>query len=154
MRRILVIDDDEIVRNALQAALKMRGFSVRLAKDGVDGMREISHRTVDLVFVDIFMPTMDGFEFIRALRKAEHQVPVVVMSGMKMRPAFPCGGVDAPDYLRMAQALGAVRALQKPFSPEELTAVLEASIGASGRAQVSPGGAAGAGGVALMVAGR
>ena len=154
MRRVLVIDDDELIRNALQAALSRRGFNVRLARDGVDGMREIGHRPVDLIFVDIFMPAMDGFEFIRALRKADHQTPVIVMSGMRIRPPWLGGGVEVPDYLRMAQALGAVRALQKPFSPEELAEALEASLGAAGQAEVRPGGTAGIGEVPLMVARR
>ncbi|PTW59797.1 response regulator receiver domain-containing protein [Breoghania corrubedonensis] len=154
MKRILVIDDDELIRSALQAALGLRGFRVRLAKDGAEGMREISRQPVDLIFVDVFMPAMDGFEFIRALRKADHQTPVIVMSGMRVQPPWLFGGVEVPDYLRMAKALGAVRALQKPFSPEELTEALDASLGASGRGDVGRAGAADLGDVPLMVARR
>ncbi len=94
MTRVLVIDDDKLIRNALQAALKRRRFTVRLAQDGVEGLREIAWRPVDSVFVDIFMPGMDGFEFMRALRKADHQTPVIVMSGVRICPPHLFGGSE------------------------------------------------------------
>ena len=143
MMRVLVVDDDELIRNALQAVLERRGFEVRLARDGVEGMGEINAAPVDLVFVDIFMPAMDGFEFIRELRKGDHQTPVIVMSGIGIRPPYAFGGSEVPDYLRMARALGAVRALQKPFSPDELVRVVEESLGLEEETGPHSGGSAG-----------
>ncbi|WP_321333498.1 response regulator [Breoghania sp.] len=128
MTCVLVVDDDELIRSALRAILERKGVDVCEAKDGVEGLAQIRHRMIDLIFVDIFMPTMDGFEFIRALRKTHGTVPVAVMSGMNLCLPFLSNDHQPPDYLRMARALGAVHTLKKPFSQDELWDVVDACL--------------------------
>src|SRR5882672_836694 len=79
--RILVIDDDGLLRSALRIALEAAGYEVIEAADGNAGLRRQREQGADLVLVDIFMPEGDGFEVIRALRAAIPQPQIVAMSG-------------------------------------------------------------------------
>ncbi len=138
MTCVLVVDDDELIRSALRAILERKGFEVREAKDGVEGLTQLRRQAADLIFVDIFMPTMDGFEFIRALRKTHGTMPVIVMSGMNVCMPFLNGDSQPPDYLRMARALGAVHTLKKPFSPDELWDVVDDCLSATDGGRSGP----------------
>ena len=84
----------------------------------------------DLLFLDIFMPGMDGFETMRMVRQQHPQLPIIVISG---RP-ISSEADSTPDFLTMATKLGAVSSLQKPFRPSDLLAAvagcLEAQRGA------------------------
>ena len=118
MARILVIDDDELLRGALRTALEGAGYDVMEAADGKAGLRLQRESGADLVVVDIFMPEQDGLEVIRGLRAEAPQPKIVAISGG--------GRIGQIDALRAAAAFGASRTLQKPFEPRELlTAVRE-----------------------------
>ena len=69
MATILCIDDEESVRRLFQVAFERAGYRVLTAESGQDGLRLLEHQEVDLIFVDIFMPEMDGLELIPLLRK-------------------------------------------------------------------------------------
>ena len=84
----------------------------------------------DLLFLDIFMPGMDGFETMRMVRQQRPQLPIIVISG---RPVASEAD-QAPDFLTMATKLGAVSSLQKPFRPADLLAAV-ARLPGSGRAR-------------------
>ena len=112
MTRVLVMDDDDVLRSALRVILEGAGYEVADAADGAAGVRLYREHGADLVLVDIFMPTMDGLEVIRALRTEVPRPKLVAMSGG--------GGIGPQDILRMAAALGAERTLTKPFVPTEL----------------------------------
>jgi two-component system, chemotaxis family, chemotaxis protein CheY len=118
MARILVIDDDELLRRALRMALEEAGYEVAEAADGKAGLRLQREQGADLVLVDIFMPERDGLEVIRALRAEAPQPKIVAMSGG--------GRIGQIEVLGAAAAFGASRTLQKPFEPHELlTAIRE-----------------------------
>jgi CheY-like chemotaxis protein len=107
------------------------------ADDGKKGLALCQAGDVDLLFLDIFMPGMDGFETMRMVRQQQPALPIIVISG---RPVSP--EADSPDYLAMATKLGAVSSLQKPFRPADLLAAVTDCLEAAGRGSPSRGGVA------------
>lgn len=117
MARVMVIDDDEVVRMTLTLVLEKAGHEVVTADDGRKGMALFKMNPVDVVLTDIYMPNQEGLATIMALRRAYPGVKVVAISG---------GGAHAGlDVLPVAEALGADRALRKPVNPKELAAVVK-----------------------------
>ena len=131
MANILVIDDDSAVLATLRLLLERAGHSVVLAEDGRKGLAIFEADDFDLLFLDIFMPGMDGLETMRLVHQRQPLTPVIVISGRPL-PSDPASG---PDFLTMAIRLGAVSSLQKPFKPAALLAAvagcLEAAKGRS-----------------------
>jgi CheY-like chemotaxis protein len=121
MKRILVVDDDRLVANAIHAWLENRGFEVVTADGGATGLSALGGSTFDLLIIDIFMPHMRGFESIRVFHQRAPMIPVIAISGY----VFAEQRVPAPDFLRMALELGATRCLRKPFTPATLLAVVD-----------------------------
>jgi CheY-like chemotaxis protein len=119
MAKILLIDDDALVRSSLKGILEIAGYEVALAAHGRAGLEAFSQGNFDLVLTDIFMPEMEGLEFVRRLHALHQSTPIVAMSsGPATRDRE--GGVCGVDYLRMAIALGACEAIRKPFSARQL----------------------------------
>jgi CheY-like chemotaxis protein len=112
-RRVLLIDDDVKLRTSLKRLLEQRGVDVIAAEDGREGIRLIRELCVDAVLVDIFMPDVDGFEVIRALRQLAPRVPIIAMSGGSARM------VDF-DPLKIARLMGAREAFAKPVTAHQL----------------------------------
>jgi CheY-like chemotaxis protein len=121
MARILVIDDDELVRGTLQAILESDGHQAVLAVDGEDGLRCFHQQSFDLVLCDVFMPQKEGLETVREIRQLSTDTPIISMTGSL--PASDGGRLD-PDFLRMSGALGTTRTIAKPFRPRELLALV------------------------------
>src|ERR1700682_2363089 len=117
MTRVLVIDDDQSVRMAIESLLRHQDCAVVLANSGQLASNILETTQFDVVMVDIFMPGMDGLETIKAFRKRAPTTPIVAMSGFRF-----CSSrvVLAPDFLGMAIKLGAACCLRKPFRPEQL----------------------------------
>lgn len=113
MRHVLVIDDNQDLRELIQLVLERAGYSVALAPDGEAGLRAQRARPADVVITDIFMPNQDGLETIAALRKDYPAAKVVAMSG---------GGtkVKGEGTLLTAREIGAHFILLKPFDNVEL----------------------------------
>mgnify|MGYP003693988979 CR=1 FL=1 len=88
----------------------------------------------DLLFLDIFMPGMDGFETMRMVRQQRPQIPIIVISG---RP-ISSEADTAPDFLTMATKLGAISSLQKPFRPADLLAAVTGCLEAARRVSSPP----------------
>ena len=128
MSRILVIDDDDLVRRTVETMLRMAGHHVELAVDGADGLRQFQQQPFDLVIADIFMPNKEGLETIRELRQITQQTPIITMTGSFPGP-HRGGDLGNIDYLRMAQVFGATRTLSKPFSHRELLALVDECLG-------------------------
>jgi CheY-like chemotaxis protein len=124
MMRILVIDDDRSVGAAIETLLRNNGCSVVLRDSSHLGIEAFDASTFDLVLVDIFMPEPDGLETIKYLRKRSPAIPIVAMSGFRFRSTI----VPTLDFLEMAAALGATCCLRKPFSPEQMMAVINACL--------------------------
>jgi len=120
MPHILVVDDDTMVRTAIEILLARHGFQVTTANGGESGLRALETTAFDLMIVDIFMPHMRGFESIRIFHERAPTIPLVAMSGY----AFANLDSPAPDFLRMALELGAARCLRKPFTPGALLTVV------------------------------
>ena len=121
MARILVIDDDALLRGALRVALEAAGHEVREAADGDAGLRLQREQAAELVLVDIFMPGRDGLEVIRALRAERPQARIVAMSGG--------GQTGQIEVLSAAAAFGASRTLLKPFEPRVLLKAIRELLG-------------------------
>ena len=124
MARILVMDDDEVLRGALCVVLEAAGYDLVEANDGEAGLRVQREQGADLVLVDIFMPERDGLEVIRALRAETPSPKIVAMSGG--------GQTGQMDVLRAAAAFGALGTLRKPFEPHALLTAIREVLGDSG----------------------
>ena len=124
MPRILVVDDDLLVRTAIHLWLEAKGFEVIVAGGGEAGLRELDRSLFDVMIVDIFMPQMRGFESIRLFHQRAPQVPLIAISGY----VFAEQRAPAPDFLRMALGLGASQCLRKPFTPATLLAAIDACL--------------------------
>ena len=79
--KILVIDDERAIRNTLKEILEFENYNVTLAEDGRQGLTLAQDQAFDLIFSDIKMPEMDGMELLTALREAEIDCPIVMISG-------------------------------------------------------------------------
>lgn len=125
MARILIIDDDSDVRATIRLLLERAGHRVVVASDGRKGLAILGSGDFDLLFLDIFMPAMDGFETMRLVHQQQPLIPIVVISG---NPNLSGSGAD---FLAMATKLGAVSSLQKPFKAAELLAAVAGCLEAA-----------------------
>jgi two-component system, NtrC family, response regulator AtoC len=115
--RVLIVDDEVAARTALAEILRDEGYTVDTAGDGFKALARIEEVRPDLVLTDLRMPSMDGLELIRRLRRAESEVPVVVMT------AF--GAVDSAI---LAVREGAVDFVVKPLDTKQLLLVVERAL--------------------------
>ncbi len=106
-QRILIIDDEPVLRGLARRVLEPAGFAVDEAANGIDGLQMWERRPYDLVLLDLRMPVMDGFETCRRLRALPNgeDVPIVVVTGS-----------DESDSVRAAYDAGATDFLSKPLS--------------------------------------
>jgi CheY-like chemotaxis protein len=122
--RILVIDDDACVGVAIQAILARRQCEAVLASRAHAGIHTFHASEFDVVMVDLFMPGMNGLDTIARIRNAS-AVPIIAMSGFRLRNSLDPG----QDFLGMAMLRGATISLRKPFSPPQLVAAIDQSLG-------------------------
>jgi CheY-like chemotaxis protein len=133
-QRILVVDDDPLVRKAIAACLKKEGFAVTAADGRESGVLALQSTTYDLMLIDIFMPRMRGFEPIRIFHELAPETPLIAISGY----SFAALEVATSDFHQIAFEFGAVRCLRKPFTLEVLLAnVRECLAGAPGAVRSS-----------------
>lgn len=116
---VLVVDDDQPVRDAVSKALVTKGYEVISARNGREALKLISEMPVDAILVDIAMPEMDGVELMRRLRVASPETVVLVLTAVPDR-----AGYIGPT----AVALGAVAVLRKPVHVDDLAQTLEAAL--------------------------
>jgi CheY-like chemotaxis protein len=112
------VDDDVDFRAAMKVLLEREGYEVELASNGARALELWQHaRPFDVMVTDLFMPKMDGFETMVALRRESRSLKIIAMSS---------GGVQCkPDmYLSTAGVAGADAAIRKPFRIEALLEVL------------------------------
>ena len=115
-RNILVVDDEAQITRVLKTTLSAQGYSIRIAPDGEQGLKEMKGWSPDLVITDLRMPNMDGLELCRSIR-AESRVPIIVLS-VKGEEAIKVEALDA----------GADDYITKPFSINELLARVRATL--------------------------
>ena len=99
-KKILVVDDDDEIRELLEFDLAHSGYSVDTACDGMEGLNKAVNNYYDIILLDVMMPKMNGFDVCKNLRKAKPEIPVLLLTakgtiGDKTQ-GFDCG---ADDYL-------------------------------------------------------
>jgi len=100
MAKILIIDDERAIRNTLKEILEFENYIVDVAENGRAGLEMASATAYDLIFSDIKMPEMDGIELLSALREAEVESPVVMISGHgNIETAVDCIKRGAADFI-------------------------------------------------------
>lgn len=115
--RVLVVDDEESIRVALERALRLEGFSVGLAVDGADALAQMESESHDIVVLDVAMPGMSGVRVTERLRERGERVPVCMLSARD----------EVADRVAGLRA-GADDYLVKPFALQELVARLHALL--------------------------
>ncbi len=121
MKKILIIEDEEILCNLLQKKLTGEGYEVHLAKDGEEGLKKAKEISPDLILLDIIMPKMGGFEVMEEASKDDHlsSIPIIVVSNS-----------GQPVEIDRAQKLGARDWLVKTeFDPQEVVDKVVTQIG-------------------------
>lgn len=118
-KRILVVDDDEMVLMALGELLRPEGYEVDAVSSGDEALERLEGEDYDLLLLDIIMPGMDGFELCRKVRQKEDykETPVVFLTA-KSREQDKVNGLAA----------GADLFLSKPISPEKLLRIVSDAV--------------------------
>jgi len=117
VKSVLIIDDEQSVRESIRMILEYEGFEVNQAVDGEIGLKEIAEQPVDLVLLDVKMPGMDGLEVLQEIRKRSPELPVVMVSGH--------GTVETAVE---ATKLGAFDFLSKPLDRDRLLVVVRNAL--------------------------
>jgi two-component system response regulator MprA len=120
--RILVVDDDPSLRQALKRALRLEGYDVELAADGAEALQRLEEGArPDALLLDVLMPGVDGLEVCRRLRRSGSRLPVLMLTA-RAEVSDRVSGLDA----------GADDYLAKPFALQELLARVRALLRRSG----------------------
>jgi DNA-binding response OmpR family regulator len=122
--RVLLVEDDDVIREATQLALERNGFTVDVAADGLTGLETFRERTPDVALLDIMLPGMNGVSLCRQIRE-ESQTPVIMMSA-RADPVDVVLGLEA----------GADDYVTKPFDSTVLVARIRAVVRRMSRAAV------------------
>ena len=115
--KILVIDDEEVIREGCKKILYKNGYEVDIAKDGNIGLKKVKEKSFDIVLLDLKMPGLSGMDFLKGVRKIDPDIVNVIITGY----ATIESAVDA-------MKLGAYDYIPKPFSPEQLRQVVKRAI--------------------------
>jgi len=117
--KILLIDDDPDVLEAMKVVLESRAYTVVTARDGLEGLEKVRQETPDLIILDLLMPKLDGFGVVRTLKEDPRyakysEIPILILTAVReeasrRRYELETGlAMDVDDYV------------EKPISPEEL----------------------------------
>ena len=120
---ILVVDDDSVLRRLLATVLKLRGFDVLVAEDGVQALEVLGEnkQSVDLVLADIIMPQMDGWGLLEEVQALYPDLPVILLTLIE----------EAKPTTERAEAMGAAACLFKPIDPVSLMSGVDQVLGAA-----------------------
>lgn len=117
MARILLVEDDETIRMALQFALGKAGYDVVVAEDGAEGLLKTQNEDPDLILLDIMLPGFSGIHITRTLRQAGNRTPIILLTALDQESDKVTGlEAGADDYVT------------KPFSMVELQARIRANL--------------------------
>jgi CheY-like chemotaxis protein len=116
--RALIVDDDPSVRRMLKTILMIRHFKVVEAGDGVEALQKLSAESFDVVFSDVSMPNMNGFELLTRVKRSVRTaaIPVVMLTSE-----------NQPEDLAKGKKLGCSTYLIKPFNSEKLNLALKSA---------------------------
>jgi DNA-binding NtrC family response regulator len=114
--RILIVDDEPSVGDALRIVLESNGYEVVLVTKGRDGIEEARNQRFGFCVVDLFLTDISGFQVITDLLELQPQIPIVLITAH-----------GTPQVFAEAKRLGAVGALAKPFPPSEILKLISGS---------------------------
>jgi CheY-like chemotaxis protein len=114
---VLIVDDNDDLREVLKKALEQSGYAAHIAASGAEAIRVQKTLAADVLVTDLFMPDTDGFELIEKFRAAYPRTRIIAMSGDSMR--------TRRDYLHSAHLIGVDVTLQKPFEIDALVSALD-----------------------------
>jgi len=118
--KILIVDDEQFVRELLAKILRKKGHDARPVADAEEALRQLAAERFDLVLTDVVMPGMDGFDLLRKIKGLHPDVKVVVLTGYARKQSIS-------DFL----LYGADEYLAKPFQVTELLAAVDRAAGKS-----------------------
>jgi two-component system, chemotaxis family, chemotaxis protein CheY len=121
MPSVLVVDDQDPVRQLIRETLEQAGYEVEEARDGKEGLDRYRTRSTDLVLMDILMPDQDGLEALMTFRREFPDTRVIAMTGGN-------DTIGILDFLDVAKMLGARRTLHKPFDLKVLLDTVAAEL--------------------------
>ena len=113
---ILIIDDEEGIREYLRYVLETAGYLVSEAINGKDGLRQIERTEAEIIITDLCMPEMEGLEMIKIIKARNHLCGIIALSG----------ATNSDTYLEIAKHMGAHAVLEKPIDRTKLLAMIEA----------------------------
>lgn len=116
---ILVVDDDDDVREVLTRYLKRRGYIVEAAADGEQALAAVRHRDPDLMLLDIYLPKMSGLDVLYAMQEDHLHTRTIALSG-----------IPDDQMMQNSRELGAVAFMAKPFDFPTLTEQIDANLSA------------------------
>jgi DNA-binding response OmpR family regulator len=125
--KVLIIDDDPLLREVAVELLAEAGHDCAIAEDGRLGIASLEARPVELVLLDMIMPNMDGVETLGQIKARWPELPVVVMSAGTRSMAMQ-------SLLRLAASLGADEVMQKPLRRDVLLPLVERLLGRATKA--------------------
>ena len=121
MARVLVVDDDGMIRDVVRRVLERAGHEVIEAAEGSEGLRKLKESTVDLMIVDVMMPKKGGIETLMELRKSQPGIKTIVITGKV--------DTDSASFKNLVHAFGVSRVFPKPFDLNELSSTVENLLG-------------------------
>lgn len=121
MPSVLVVDDEDQIRQLIRETLERAGYEVQEARDGRQGLERYRAKPTDLVIMDILMPDQDGLESIMTLRREFPAVRIIAITGGSDM-------IGILNFLDVAKMLGARRTLQKPFDMQTLLDAAQAEL--------------------------
>jgi DNA-binding NtrC family response regulator len=115
--KILVIEDEETIREALSQVLSSEGYQVGVAENGLVGLAKLRDEHFSVVISDLKMPVMNGVTFLKTIQFLQPEVPVIIITGF-----------DTEDSSVEAMGNGAAGYLTKPFFPDQIIEKVQISI--------------------------
>ena len=122
MKTITVIDDDVHITDIITEMLSASGYQVEHFTSSTAGFKYVFDHRPDVLILDIFMPDIDGYEFMKKIHNIHQNLKVIAISG-------GCDPFDKESTLTISRKLGALATLQKPFGFEELLNIVEDVLG-------------------------
>jgi len=115
MRRILIVDDEEHIRNSLRIVLEDAGYEIMLAGNGIEAEELLNENEIDLIITDMIMPGKDGLELIANIKTASPNIKIIAMTGGDRSGAEVENIISTELQLNYADMFGAQYMLKKPF---------------------------------------
>jgi len=120
MKKILIVDDEEDIRDALQMILRAEGYDIKLAEDGNQALQIQREFAADLLITDIIMPDRDGISLIKMMHNDFPQTKIIAISGGGDPVGYQPDAITTTVYLSTAKMEGADQVMSKPFERNDI----------------------------------